>query len=223
MHLYHGSKDIIKNPQYAFGKPYNDYGQGFYCTEDIDLAREWSVDLNRDGFVNIYDFNETGLNIIDLTSKEYCVLHWITILLQNRRFALETPLAREAYSYLTKNFSINLENADAIFGYRADDSYFSYAQDFVNGEISVSKLSEAMHLGDLGCQLMIKSETAFNRLTYVGCEGVSASEWYSKKMTRDRLARRAYLNTNRSEYVRGELYMVRIIDEEVRPDDPRLR
>ena len=31
--IYHGSDHIIEKPQYGYGKPYNDYGVGFYCTE----------------------------------------------------------------------------------------------------------------------------------------------------------------------------------------------
>lgn len=30
--LYHGSENIIKKPIFGFGKTYNDYGLGFYCT-----------------------------------------------------------------------------------------------------------------------------------------------------------------------------------------------
>ncbi len=37
--LYHGSKDIIQNPVYGYGKKYNYYGLGFYCTEDINMAK----------------------------------------------------------------------------------------------------------------------------------------------------------------------------------------
>lgn len=38
--LYHGSRDIIKKPVYGYGKKYNDYGLGFYCTEDINMAAD---------------------------------------------------------------------------------------------------------------------------------------------------------------------------------------
>ena len=41
MILYHGSKDIIEKPQYGSGKLHNDYGKGFYCTEDKGMASEW--------------------------------------------------------------------------------------------------------------------------------------------------------------------------------------
>ena len=32
--LYHGSNERIENPLFGKGKVYNDYGQGFYCTEN---------------------------------------------------------------------------------------------------------------------------------------------------------------------------------------------
>lgn len=41
--IYHGSSEIIEKPEFGYGKPYNDYGLGFYCTEQIDMAREWGV------------------------------------------------------------------------------------------------------------------------------------------------------------------------------------
>ncbi|MBR6158988.1 MAG: DUF3990 domain-containing protein [Lachnospiraceae bacterium] len=223
MRLYHGSSEIVDCPEYGKGKLYNDYGRGFYCTDDIDLAREWAVDANRDGFVNCYELDDHGLEIINLNSDEYCVLHWITILLQNRRFELDTPLSREAYRFLCKNYSIDVSRADVIKGYRADDSYFSYAQDFVSGQISVVQLAKAMKPGDLGEQTMIRSQKAFDHIKYSGCEGVAASVWYARKMSRDRSAREAYHKMNRTDYRKGELYIVHIIEEEVTPDDPRLR
>lgn len=36
--LYYGFKTIIQKPVYGYGKKYNDYGLGFYCTEDINMA-----------------------------------------------------------------------------------------------------------------------------------------------------------------------------------------
>lgn len=40
--IYHGSQQIVEVPQFGVGKPYNDYGQGFYCTESSELAKEWA-------------------------------------------------------------------------------------------------------------------------------------------------------------------------------------
>ncbi len=223
MTLFHGSESIIEKPEYGRGKPYNDYGLGFYCTQNALLAKEWAVDENRDGYVNAYDIDITNLKVVDLNSDDYCVLHWITILLQNRRFELDSRLAREAYRYLTKNFTIDLAGADIVMGYRADDSYFAYARDFVNGQISVNQLAEAMKLGDLGEQVMIRSPKAFSALKYVGCDGVAASEWYPRKMNRDKSARQTYRIMDFENFRHGELYMIHIIEQEIKADDPRLQ
>ena len=223
MVLFHGSPHIVDKPEYGKGRQGNDYGRGFYCTEDKLLAKEWAVDENRDGYVNQYELDLDGLKVIDLNSEEYCVLHWITVLLNNRRFDLDTPLSREAYRYLSDIFMPDLSGADVIRGYRADDSYFSFAQDFINGVISVSQLTGALKLGDLGQQVVLKSREAFKRIRYIGSEGVLSREWFPLKRKRDDLARREYFNMNRTGYVRGDLYMIRIIDEEVKPGDARLQ
>ena len=41
--IYHGSQQIVEKPRFGIGKKYNDYGQGFYCTENIELAKEFLV------------------------------------------------------------------------------------------------------------------------------------------------------------------------------------
>ena len=223
MLLYYGSEYVIKKPEFGRGKPYNDYGRGFYCTEDLELAKEWAVDAERDGYVNCYDIDISCLRVVDLDGKGFCILHWIAVLLANRHFELETPLSREAYRYLQEHFRVEFNNTDIIMGYRADDSYFAYAQDFVNGLISISQLSRAMHLGLLGKQVMIRSRKAFNKLKYVSSEAVFAKEWYDRKMARDMSARREYSRINKEDYVPGGLYIVHIIDGEVKADDPRLQ
>ena len=46
--LFHGSNHIIKKPELRLGKETNDYGQGFYCTELPEMAKEWDYQLNGD-------------------------------------------------------------------------------------------------------------------------------------------------------------------------------
>ena len=45
--VYHGSSQIIQQPVIGKGNPNNDYGLGFYCTESVELAKEWLVPLKR--------------------------------------------------------------------------------------------------------------------------------------------------------------------------------
>ena len=58
--LYHGSNKKIEKPIFGKGKVYNDYGQGFYCTEHIELAKEWSCNEGVDGFSNEYELDMSG-------------------------------------------------------------------------------------------------------------------------------------------------------------------
>lgn len=221
--LFHGSANIIEKPVFGYGKKYNDYGLGFYCTDTLEMAMEWAVDKDRDGYANCYELDCDGLNILDLNDKKYCILHWLAVLLQNREFDVPSGLALEAKEYILANFSIDYEGYDAIIGYRADDSYFSFAQDFINGTISYRQLNNAMHLGKLGQQFVLKSEKAFEKLQYIRYEIAMNDEWYAKKMTRDKTARREYFSVERNRRQRGDLYITQIMDEEMKADDPRLR
>ena len=221
--LYHGSSKIIEKPLYGYGKSYNDYGLGFYCTDTLEMAKEWGADKDLNGYANHYEIDCSGLKILNLNDSDYNILHWLAILLENREFDIPSVLALEAKEYLLTNFAVDYKSCDAIIGYRADDSYFSFAQDFINGTISYRQLNNAMHLGKLGQQFVLKSETAFDRIKFTGSEIAESSEWYAKKMLRDKTARREYFSVERNKRQRGDLYITQIMDEEMMPDDPRLR
>jgi len=221
--LYHGSSNIIEKPIFGYGKKYNDYGLGFYCTDSIEMAKEWGVGFEQDGYANCYELNCTGLSVLDLNASDYCILHWLAVLLKNREFESISALAAEAKEYLCANFAVDYEAYDAIIGYRADDSYFSFAQDFINGTISYRQLNNAMHLGKLGQQFVLKSKTAFERIKYIGYEAAVSEEWYQKKLLRDKTARREYFDVERNKRQRGDIYMLQIMDEEMKADDLRLR
>ena len=125
--------------------------------------------------------------------------------------------------YILDKFSIDYERYDSIIGYRADNSYFSFAQDFINGTISFRQLNHAMYLGKLGQQFVLKSEKAFSQIKFCGYEISVADEWYQKKMLRDKNARREYFDAERNRRQKGDIYIMQIIDEEMTSDDSRLR
>ena len=221
--IYYGSKDIIEKPKFGKGKPYNDYGLGFYCTENLALAKEWAVDIGRDGYANIYEIDDSRLSVLNLNDEQYTILHWLAILLENRHFDSPSSLSHEAKEYILNKFSVDYKNYDVIIGYRADDSYFSFAQDFLNGTISYRQLNNAMHLGNLGQQFVLKSKKAFDLISFIGYENASFNEWYSRKENRDKAARRDYFDTEKNKRLRGDIYITQIIDEEMNSNDARLR
>ena len=211
MIIYHGSKNIIKTPEYGKGKPYNDYGLGFYCTEYLDLAKEWACDDEGGGYANKYELDTTDLKTLDLNGSDFCILHWISILLSNRKFTLDNDLAAQAKDYILKNFPVNTKGFDIIKGYRADDSYFSYARDFLQNAISVKRLSQVMKLGNLGNQIVLISPKAFKSIRFLGFEEAPQEIHLPFRKKRDELARAAYLtNKPGTAFSTGDLYMIDI-------------
>ena len=172
--LFHGSDKIIERPYYGGSRDNNDYGNGFYCSESSDLAREWSVDENRDGFLNCYELDTDSLRVLRLCGGRYSILHWLAILLENRKFQITSKLAREAKRYLLEQFSVPYKDSDILIGYRADDSYFAFANDFLNGTISLRQLEEAMYLGKLGEQVVLKSEESYRHIRFLDYEPVGS-------------------------------------------------
>ena len=209
--IYHGSDHIIEQPQFGEGKPYNDYGRGFYCTEHAELAKEWACAADSDGYANHYQLDYSGLSVLNLNAPEYNILNWLAILLENRKFNVADGLPQRAKTYLQENFKVDYKKYDVIIGYRADDSYFSYAGDFVNGTLSLADLSEAMRLGKLGEQVVLKSKKAFDSLTYVEAVKALRQEYFAKYKTRDEEARARYRQIATKPVVEDETYVIDII------------
>ena len=220
--LYHVSKEKIEKPLLGKGKVYNDYGQGFYCTEHIEVAREWSCNEGVDGFVNEYGLDPSGLKILNLSSEEYTILHWLALLMENRRFRVSTPVMRRGVQWLKDYFLIDISEYDLIIGYRADDSYFSFARAFISNEISLSQLNYAMRLGRLGEQYVLKTEQAFKQLVFKSAELADNTIYYARRKMRDDEARNAFFTELEKEDIHG-IYMRDIIREEMTGDDVRLR
>lgn len=223
MKIYHGSDHIIKKPLFGEGKKYNDYGLGFYCTKNLELALEWAVNIDHDGYANEYEIETTDLKILDLCDKKYSVLNWLAVLLENRIFDTDTPLASSAKEYLLKNFKPNYKSYDIIIGYRADDSYFSYASDFLNGSISLEQLKNAMELGLLGIQVVIKSEKAFSLVRYKSYNEASRKIFLDKKIQRDEKARYDYRNKVLKDLDLNGIFIQDILREEMKENDTRIR
>lgn len=218
--LFHGSEKIVKTPVFGEGKKNNDFGLGFYCTESEGLAKEWAVSSLRDGFSNRYTLDTEYLNILNLNSSDYTILNWIAVLVEHRLFSIKTPVAHRAKRYLIDHFGINVNAYDLITGYRADDSYFDYAESFLNNGISVEQLARAMRLGKLGEQVVLKSEFAFSRIQFEGFDVVEKEEFYVLRKARDDEANQHYLEMIEEES--DGLYIQDIIRGGITNDDPRI-
>ena len=209
--IYHGSPKVIERPVFGEGKVHNDYGRGFYCTEHAELAKEWACSSDSDGYANHYQLDMTGLTVLNLNTPEYNILNWLAILLENRKFNVAEGLPQRARAYILENFKVDYKKYDIIIGYRANDSYFSSAGDFVNGTLSLSDLSEAMRLGKLGEQVVLKSKKAFDALTFVEAIKASRQEYFAKYKQRDEEARGKYRQIAAKPLAESEIYVIDII------------
>jgi hypothetical protein len=218
--IYHGSKQIVEVPTFGLGRKNNDFGLGFYCTESNDLAKEWAVSSLSDGFANRYTLDTEYLNTLNLNSPNYTILNWIAVLVEHRLFSIKTPIARRAKQYLIEHFGVNVNAFDLITGYRADDSYFDFAEAFLNNAITVEQLSRAMRLGKLGEQIVIKSQFAFSKIKYEGFEVARKDEFYVLRKARDDEANQTYLDIQEEET--DGLYVQDIIRGGISNDDPSI-
>ncbi len=192
--VYHGTKNPGLIPSFSYDNKNNDYGKGFYTTPDIELGREWaysSYTKGDKGYVYTYEIDISGLNILDLTRIDS--MHWLAELLANRTLNTEYREAlQDTINAIIGKYKLNTDKYDIIIGYRANDSYFTYATDFAGGVIYRDTMETALRNGDLGIQVFIKSENAFNRLRQIG-DAEPVSEDYARRYKkRDVDAREKY-------------------------------
>lgn len=220
--IYHGSKDLIKVPEFGKGNKNNDYGLGFYCTESKELAKEWAVSEGRDGYSNCYALDFSELKVLHLNRPKYHILNWLALLLKHRTVEIQDGLPTEARDYLIATFLPDVKDCDVIIGYRADDSYFSFARAFLNNTISLAQLQKAMYLGELGEQVVLISQKAFSSIKFVEAEIAECDIYLPLKMGRDIAARKAFQAERRKEKVIGATYMLDILRGGWKNNDPRL-
>jgi hypothetical protein len=221
--IYHGSENILEKPIWGKGALTNDYGRGFYCTQELELAMEWACAKGENGYANKYEFDMTGLSVLELNSEAYNILNWLAILTDNRTYWQKNSISEQAKKYLADNFLIDISEYDVITGYRADDSYFAFAQDFVSNTISLRQLNEAMHLGKLGIQIVLKSKKAFEQLRFIESIPADKDKYFRQKIQRDKDARKEYRARKSTPADVNDLYMLDIIREEIKNGDKRLQ
>ncbi len=190
--LYHGSEFIVDRPEYLKGNIHNDYGLGFYCCTNKELAKEWASKRSGFGYVNSYILRDDNLKILDLTVPPFNnVLYWIALLIHNRELSSEIKdnYPREI-KYLEDNYLLDVNKYDVVIGYRADDSYFRFPISFLRSEITLESLMKIFNAGELGKQYVVVSKRAFSLLRFQGYEEAqekSRNDYYARKNKADHI------------------------------------
>ncbi len=89
MILYHGSLEFIRKPAILEPNRTMDYGKGFYTTTSKDQADKWvarkiSATGTDKGFTNIYSFDESGFETLNVLKFDSANEQWLDFVMQNR-------------------------------------------------------------------------------------------------------------------------------------------
>ena len=130
----------------------------------------------------------------------------------------------DARDYIIEHYSVDLSEYDVVIGYRADDSYFQYAEAFVSNGLPLRSLNKALRLGKLGEQTVVISSKGFERLKFTDAYPVDKSVYYPKFLDRDTKARDTYRKEiKKSKSYRDDIFVLDILREEMAGDDPRIQ
>ena len=161
MIVYHGSEKIVQIPQYKGSRAGTDFGSGFYCTENLEMAKSWCA-LRNGTYVNKYE-----LKLDNLKVKEYNLdLEWLLFVCKNRS---NMDLAIEEKTY------------DVIIGPTADDKLYRTVQNFLDNVYSVDETINILNCMKIDKQINLISKEALNNLEFLGVEELTLKEIFNIK------------------------------------------
>jgi len=201
--IYHGNKDKDMVPTYGCGDKRNDYGRGFYTTHIEELGKEWawsSYTSGSVGYLHTYEIELEGLRILNLTELDS--LHWVAELVSHRTLNLDgKEVLRDRVEIFKEKYKLDTSKYDIIIGYRADDAYFTYAEDFLSGLIYKETMENALRYGGLGIQIFIKSRRAFGRIKVTKEPEVVTEKYKTRHVKRRTKADREYLRAKQEQRI----------------------
>ena len=175
MLLYHGSKVEVPYPDISYCNTHNDFGRGFYLTDDYDSAARWGSlrTYTTPPIVNIYEYDG---GCYDLTG--YSALEIVATVMEYRRMVPSRAFNGDwVVDTLVDEYAIPIPNCDAIYAPRYDDHYYGFI-DFLFDEIPerrlrIDDLSDALSLIQDGIQYCVYN---VNCLEFINADYVS-TDW----------------------------------------------
>lgn len=158
MELYHGSNILVETPDFAFCKPFKDFGKGFYLSDKKEQAMELACQRVREThegepLVSTFSFDEslmTSGELKVLTFDDYSE-EWVEFVLANRDRKGIHPF----------------HDYDIVYGPIADDSVTFQLRRYMRGVIrSIPELIDELryHKG-ITFQYYFGTQRALDKLT----------------------------------------------------------
>ena len=87
--IYHGSFEVVKNPEIRQPNRSLDYGPGFYTTTSYEQAKRLVERRMKDkgmavGYVNVYELNDKALESMKVLLFEKPTVEWVNFVMRNR-------------------------------------------------------------------------------------------------------------------------------------------
>lgn len=153
MIIYHGSLEIVEQPQILEANRPLDFGTGFYTTSSLQQALRW-VKLRMEqnnvskGYINIYEYSyKKGLNIRRFQSANEA---WVNFVHANRTM--------QGYNH----------DYDIVIGPVANDNVYLSFNLYEAGIISKRELIRRLKTYKLVDQLLFHTEKSLETLEYIG-------------------------------------------------------
>ena len=152
--VYHGSLEVVRNPEIRLPNRSLDYGHGFYTTTSEKQAKEWAERRMRDkkalyGYVNIYELDEKILTELKCLIFEKPTEDWVNFVMKNRT---------------ERGF---IHNYDVVYGPVADDSVYTQFSLYEGGIISMPTLIQELKTYKLVDQYLFHTEESLRAIRFV--------------------------------------------------------
>ena len=162
MLLYHGSNTVIEKINLAKGRPFKDFGKGFYLTtieeQAVFMAKRTCRIFHGSPFVTKFEFDDETLKNSGLNVKKFDAptTDWAMFVLNNRN---------RTFMDFTDENSNHDNKYDIVIGAVANDDIVLLFRDFSNGRIDMNALANGMKYKKLSNQYSFHTDKAVSLLT----------------------------------------------------------
>lgn len=155
MILFHGSTQIVQQPDLKFCRKNTDFGKGFYTTTSKAQAEQWcnilqKRDKNAQKIVSVFEFDESLLKDNFFIVRDFNGVSeaWLDFIFANRN------------GFKTDFF-------DIVLGPVANDSLYATLQIFEQGIITKEQAIERLKTHTLVDQISFHSQRAVEMLRFI--------------------------------------------------------
>jgi hypothetical protein len=159
MILYHGSIEIVENPEIRIPSRSLDYGYGFYTTTSLKQAEDWvKRKLNSNtpvGYVNIYEFDHSLIKSLKSLLFESPTEEWVDFVMDNRT---------------NKDFN---HDFDIVYGPVANDKVYAAFALYEGGIIDKQNLISELKAYKLVDQYLFHTDKALKAIKFIEAKQVT--------------------------------------------------